>query len=150
MGLSAAAIAATLAGCPPCAPIAVKQPGSEVDGDYTHEATGSAFPETAGRFRRTKITEYDEAGSNISVGYNLVTPELSMSATVYVYPLENAESLDAHFDLLKAEIVDAHKGAEVFWDNTSTKEIAGDALPYRRAAFGYISRFAHMPGAVTS
>lgn len=54
-------------------------------GDFTHSDTHFKFPESVGRFQRGEVTQYDESGKDVSVGYNLDSPDV-ISATVYVYP----------------------------------------------------------------
>ena len=58
----------------------------EHKGPFTQQASGALFRERVGDFVRTRITQYDEAGDDVSGSYNLVTPEGRLVLTVYVYP----------------------------------------------------------------
>lgn len=54
-------------------------------GDFTHSGTQFTFPGSIGGFKRSEVNQYDKSGKDVSVGYNLDSPD-PISATVYVYP----------------------------------------------------------------
>ena len=61
------------------------------------------MPERVGPFQRVEVTQYDEAGLNLSAGYNRLPGEgdpWPIAATVYVYPVRPGVELDAAFEKL--------------------------------------------------
>jgi hypothetical protein len=84
------------------------------DGNYTHPA-GFLMPAKAGPFERAAVTQYDDAGLNVSAGYNALvggeTP-LPIVATLYVYPAAAGDDLDAYFGRLLGDIGRQHGGAK--------------------------------------
>src|SRR6187551_3698428 len=80
--------AVLLAGCPsvpqqPSAGPAMRDIGNGV---IEHSASGMRFlPEIEG-FRRGATRQYDAAGMNVSVGYDLPSATTPIAATLYVYP----------------------------------------------------------------
>jgi hypothetical protein len=61
-------------------------------GDFTHPGANITFPESIGDFERVEVTQYDKSGKDMSVGYNLDSPDL-IAATVYVYPGRQVRNL---------------------------------------------------------
>ncbi|MEM5787049.1 MAG: hypothetical protein AAGU11_06995 [Syntrophobacteraceae bacterium] len=54
---------------------------------YSHQPSGFLFPQAVARFMRDKeIKFYDKDGKDISVPYNLVTPEEKVAGTIYIFP----------------------------------------------------------------
>jgi hypothetical protein len=83
-------------------------------GDFTH-MSGFLMPEKAGPFERVAVTQYDEAGQNLSAGYDALVGDatpLPIVATLYVHPAPASDDLDACFDRLLREIGEYHGGAE--------------------------------------
>jgi hypothetical protein len=84
--------------------IAVALPGSAAraqgsvvvapEGVYVH-VSEMAFPPTVGAFRRARIHQYDEAGRDVSVGYEYRTAGGRIAAMVYVYPAPGLASTDS-------------------------------------------------------
>jgi hypothetical protein len=107
-------------------------------GDFVHPATRFPMPERVGPFERIGVTQYDQAGWNLSAGYNAMlgeTTPLPVVATVYVYPRRAGDELDAYFEELLAEIAGSHGGAlPEFRKNI---EFGGGRLVGRYAIFGY-------------
>lgn len=56
-------------------------------GTVSHAAAAAHFPERVGDFRRSNVTQYDEAANNVSASYNLVRGGDRLLITVYVYPV---------------------------------------------------------------
>ncbi|HZP43385.1 MAG TPA: hypothetical protein VFD84_17995 [Candidatus Binatia bacterium] len=93
--LALVAAAAGLAGCPGtvtrldrlpkttplAAPVSIDAPGPLV-----HEATGFAFAEAYGRFRRVQALRYDTAGLHVGVGYDARRPGCAVVATFFLRP----------------------------------------------------------------
>ncbi len=70
-------------------------------GEFTHSGTEFTFPESIGDFERVEVKQYDKAGKDVSVGYNLDSPDL-ITATVYVYPGLDALNLGSGSDVVAA------------------------------------------------
>jgi hypothetical protein len=106
-------------------------------GDFTHPA-GFVMPEKAGPFEREKIFQYDEAGRDLSAGYNALVGEdtpLPIVVTLYVYPASPTRDLDTQFETVIREIGRNHGGAEPEFRNNvlvGTRRFVG-----RYAVFGY-------------
>ena len=87
------------------------------NGPYVHVGSGFRFPKAVGEFTRVKITEYNAAATDVSVGYNQDLPGKQIAVTVYVYPAPNVlgpaqdEACSDQFRSMKAEIESAHAGA---------------------------------------
>ena len=117
----------------------------EAGGSYVHESTHRRFPKEVGEFRRERILQYDQAGRDISVGYNLETPDRLIAATMYVYPLPSrgfAEEL--------AEVRTAHATFRLEFEQALMLERGARGQPCRMAGFSYEDTFAHRYGPVTS
>ena len=71
------------------------------EGDFTHPAAKITFPESIGDFERVEVTQYDKSGKDVSVGYNLDSPDL-ITATVYVYPGRDVLNLGSDSDTVAA------------------------------------------------
>jgi hypothetical protein len=109
-----------------------------------HNPTGFAFPSDVGRFRRENtMRRYDSEGRDISIGYNVSphSPDF-IAMTVYVYPapalsaeISAENSLDSHFQQVKADILGHDRGARLLYQQTV--EFAQPFLPRhaRRAVF---------------
>ncbi len=73
------------------------------------------MPERVGPFQRVEVTQYDEAGLNLSAGYNRLPGEgdpWPIAATVYVYPVRPGVELDAAFEKLLGDLGQMHGGAK--------------------------------------
>lgn len=141
------------AGCAASSLSAQEIPGGRVvipaDATYTHRASGMAFPPAIGEFRRTDIHRYDEAGTDESVGYNLVAGATGIAATVYVYPVppgasaaDRAETTDREFALRKDEIVYVHPAAELATEGDTVLRQDQAVFRGRRAVYGFEHVFA--------
>jgi hypothetical protein len=79
-----------------------------VEGTYSHVATGLEFPEKIGPFQRVWVRRYDQEAYNVAGHYQLIG--LRVMATVYHYPGTqdgsplSSESFVQHYDQVKADI----------------------------------------------
>jgi len=107
-------------------------------GDFVHPAVGFPMPERVGPFQRVAVTQYDQAGLNLSAGYNAMlgeTTPLPVVATVYVYPRRAGDELDAYFEKLLADIGESHAGTRPEFQKNI--ELGGRRFVGRYAIFGY-------------
>jgi hypothetical protein len=151
----AAAAAAMLAGAPD--PAAAAEP---VDvngaGSYIHSASGMTFPSAVGGFRQVEVRQYDATGKDVGVGYNLVSPEVQVVATVYVYPAPSLISIfsppevvadarahlcQGEFTRRKQEILDAHPRARLIQEGEARPP--GGRAPGHVASYEFESVFGH-------
>lgn len=70
-------------------------------GEFVHSGTQFTFPESIGDFQRVEVTQYDDSGKDVSVGYNLDSPD-PITATVYVYPGRDVLNLGSDSDVVAA------------------------------------------------
>jgi hypothetical protein len=109
-----------------------------VRGTFTHPATGFAMPETVGDFKRTAVTQYDEAATDFSAGYNRVDERGALwpiVATLYVYPIRGSADLDERFSAVIDVLKRSHGGVDpAFRENVTLCQGRFEA---RYAAFGY-------------
>lgn len=106
----------------------------EARGLFTHPS-GFEMPVRLGPFERVELLQYDEAGANLSAGYNAVVgdPPVPVVATVYVYP-RRGRDLDRYFDQVLADVARSHHGAGP--EFRASVLLAG-RHPGRYAFFGY-------------
>ena len=71
-----------------------------------HAATGLLFPASLGLSPRVETSVYDDAGRDVSAGYDLF-PSFA-AVTLYVYPLPAGETVEQAFDEAKVELALAH------------------------------------------
>ena len=132
LGLSLRANSSTQAGKPRTEPRTLHPTG-----DFKHPS-GFPMPERVGSFQRAEVTQYDEAGLNLSAGYNRLPGEgdpWPIAATVYVYPVRPGVELDAAFEKLLADLGQMHGGAK---PEVRKNILLGDErLVGRYAIFGY-------------
>ncbi len=98
-----------LAGCPPTITKVNRVPSTEAvpapvsidrSGPVRHEASGLAFAEGYGDFRRVSAYRYDAAGLDTSVGYDARSPGCRVVTTFYVYPTPRMTSIGASPDVV--------------------------------------------------
>jgi hypothetical protein len=98
-----------LAGCPPTITKVSGVPPTEsvptpvsIDrsGPVRHEASGLAFAEGYGEFRRVSAYRYDAAGLDMSVGYDARSPGCRVVTTFYVYPTPRMTLIGAAPDVV--------------------------------------------------
>jgi hypothetical protein len=133
-----------LAACPG---VSGPQPASiRVNGTYEHPASGLAFPESVGAFRRGEITPFDREGRNIGVGYNYEGTDALVAFTVYVrrpLVLESGEvaSLGRQFAIERDVIRQYHPDASEAWSLEVEISEADRKLPGYAAEFRYREQF---------
>lgn len=86
----ALALAAVIMGL--CAPVAAQNEVENPPDPYVHKVVGVAFPAVLGGFTRGRVVEFDESGSDASVGYS---PDgMPGEISLYVYPLSGSTCRD--------------------------------------------------------
>ena len=104
-------VAALLAlqGCAPVATTPSAKPPEltpiDAAGDYTHAASGFAFPAELGGFRRMSLFRRGPDAKRIVAGYAAGPPECLTSVTLFVDPADR--SVEADYARAKAEIQEA-------------------------------------------
>lgn len=101
---------------------------------YVHEPSGFRFPPDVGTFTRVSAYRYDDAGRDVSVGYN--DQALKVILTTYVYPNRD-ESLLRHFERVKRDVRQVHAEAAVLNEGPWALEQAGKRFTGRRAAMSF-------------
>ena len=132
LGLSLRASSTTQAGQPRTEPRTLHPTG-----DFKHPS-GFPMPERVGPFQRVEVTQYDEAGLNLSAGYNRLPGEgdpWPIAATVYVYPVRPGVELDAAFEKLLGDLGQMHGGAKPEFRKNIL--LGDERLVGRYAIFGY-------------
>ena len=109
-------------------------------GDYVHIYSGMKFPAQIGLFHREGVYNYDNTGYDVSANYKLYEPG-QVLVSVYIYPTSRSTSIMHEFDKVKAEIVQAHPGANWLGD-TEVKHIDGEeTVQGKKASYTYVSNF---------
>ncbi len=127
LGLSLRASSTTQAGQPRTEPRTLHPAG-----DFKHPS-GFPMPERVGPFQRVEVTQYDEAGLDLSAGYNRLPgggDPWPIAATVYVYPVRPGVELDAAFEKLLGDLGQMQGGAKNIL-------LGDERLDGRYAVFGY-------------
>jgi hypothetical protein len=140
--LAATAFAASL--------LPYSQPPSEteivVTGTYVHEPSTRRFPVQVGDFQRWRMWQYDAAGRDVSVGYNLErSTQRAVAATVYVYPGASRPFADELRDVSKS-----HARFELASEKDWVLERGTRRLSCRLAELSYEENFARQYGPVGS
>jgi len=111
------------AGCPGPANKTANQPDQphfteiKTSETYVHTPTGMQFPPEIAGFKRTKIIQYDQQGSNVSAEYALDYFGFKIAEVrVYIYPVETNPgsgpiSLEKHYDELRALLFNIYTDA---------------------------------------
>ncbi len=115
------------------------------DGRIRHTFSGFVFPTHIGAFQREQMHQYNQAGSDVSAGYNA---GVLIAATVYVYPAPSQQSADVlsrEYASKQAEVMRGHQGVALLSDgpvrvSQGDKEYAG-----KRGYFSYRDVFARTP-----
>ena len=121
-------------------------------GQYPMEISDIAdtadFPLRAAGFERYRILRYEPGDADISVGYNMSTPEAQIVSTIYmsdtsVFPemLEESNPVAALFSAAKAYIEDYHAGARLLGEDSMVLEKNGHQYNALRAFFRYDEDF---------
>jgi hypothetical protein len=96
------------------------------------------MPERVRSFQRVEATQYDEAGLNLSAGYNRLPEEGApwpIVATVYVYPVRDGDELDGYFGRLLEDVGRHHGGAKP--ELSKNVLVTDQRFVGRYAIFGY-------------
>lgn len=115
-------------------PVRVK---TETNKPLPHVYSGFQFPYNVGAFRRVVAYTFDEAGTNLSVGYS--DPSLKIIMTVYVYP-HLSIPMDKHFKQLKADVEQVNSSAKLLEESSITLRQGKRQYEGMRARYGYIGR----------
>jgi hypothetical protein len=136
--LSSWAVALWLAGVGPAA--AESYPRIFRGGEtWVHAPSGMTFPAAVGSFRQTDRMEYDDTGLDVSSGYALEAPGLSIVATVYVYPApagtDAGSACREEFERRKSEVLDFNLTARLLSEEPSAPPPGGAGAPGTKATF---------------
>ncbi len=119
------------------------------EGVYVH-VSEMAFPPTVGAFIRARIHQYDEAGRDVSVGYEYRTAGGRIAATIYVYPAPSLTSagspdsvvaaararlMEQEFEVRKREIMSVTPDAKLAAEGEAVLRQGPVRYAGRRAAF---------------
>jgi hypothetical protein len=128
-----------------------------VRGPFLAKEAGITFPERVRDFQRVIVTIYSADAKNIGVGYNLLTPANPVAVTVYIYPARRVISIGSprsvvegarqkleqmEMDSIIQEILNAHRGARVVLQETSSITTGRQAIRALHARFAYGEVFA--------
>lgn len=143
-----------LAGCPSATTVGPAPRTSNPAGTFVHGPSRFEFPETFGKFRRVAITQYDDEGRDIGVGYNL-DEDLRIVLTLYVYPPGRDASGDLiplarQFEGERANILRYHIGAQSSAPWTPPQTENEEPSPGHAVAFRYEEDFAGGRNLLTS
>jgi hypothetical protein len=120
------------------------------DGRIRHTDSGFVFPKRIGVFEREKMQQYNQAGSDVSAGYNA---GVLIAATVYVYPAPSEASADViarEWASKRSEVLHGHQGVAVLSETPATVAQGDKKHVGRRAFFSYRDIFARTPQNVKS
>jgi hypothetical protein len=115
------------------------------DESVRHTISGFIFPKSIGVFGREKTTQYNEAGSDVSAGYNA---GILAAATVYVYPAPEgggAKVLAGEYASKQREVLHGHQGAVLVSERPMTISQGDRKLTGQRAYFSFRDLFARTP-----
>ena len=106
---------------------------------YEHAPSGFVFPASVGDFTRVSAWQYDDAGGNVSVGYN--HPETMTVATAYVYPAGEAEAAE-HIEQVKRDVLQVHPDARETSAGDWVLKQGGKTYAGLQAAYTFRGEFA--------
>jgi hypothetical protein len=111
------------AGCPDLSQKTPNQPDTphftevKTTDTYVHDPSGMQFPTEIAGFKRVKVLQYDQTGSNVSSVYDLDYFGFKIAEVrVYIYPVETdltsgPVSLEKHYDELRALLFNIYTDA---------------------------------------
>jgi hypothetical protein len=105
---------------------------------FIHASTHFEFPTHVATFDRVNVFRYDDAGADISVGYDDTI--VGIIATVYVYPDPNI-GLDAHFDQIKDQIQQVHPSFKLLKQEKWTLTQKDHEYVGHKAVYSYTDAF---------
>ncbi len=106
--------------------------------EYKMPTSGFTFPTSVAGFDRGTTTQYDSAGKDVSVGYNMDLPPIK--ATVYVYEIPSrlpAETLDKHFKFRKSEVKRSHPVVKLVSQGPTKQTIGSTSQTGLKATYSY-------------
>jgi hypothetical protein len=108
---------------------------------WIHKATGVGFPTTIGEFRRYKIDEYNDDGTDASVGYDLIRNERKIGyVTVYIFPPYDPGDCAHQFAGIEDDVRQSYQNVELIAE-TDAKSPSGRNPGGRLAAFRFDAKF---------
>lgn len=123
-----------------------------MSGTYTHQATGVQFPEEFVPFVRVSIHEYDTAGDNVGIGYNLHSFREPTILTVYLYPGWSPSQdrpaappdvlLEEHYQGALVTILASHRDSKIISQEPFVLRQSGQTLRGGRAVVQFEEDFA--------
>lgn len=118
------------------------------EGPYLHGPARAVFPTRVGKFRRSQIFRYDEAGEDLSASYNLATRAGRLLITVYIYPAaaaagpaDRARLCDEEFDSVNTAISSQHDNVAPVEQGTAVPAPGVDRSLRRRSVYRFASPF---------
>jgi hypothetical protein len=123
-------------------------------GAFVHEYSHFSFPTNVGAAERVSLDKYDKEGRDVSAGYNLRSP--MMTVTVYVYPAPKNFALlpqkqigsvteavvKRHFEQVKGDVQRRHSDAQVLSEGAFELTQEQKTRKGRRVMFTFEDRFA--------
>lgn len=136
-----AGLAFALTGCP--GPGTVRYPA-----EVTGVAENADYPLRAAGFERSRIFRYEPGNADISVGYNMLTPQAQIASTIYVSDasvfsdlLQEPDPLATLFNITKDGLLQHHPGGRLLSEDSVTFTKYGNQYKVLRAAFRYEENF---------
>ncbi len=113
---------------------------------YPMEVSGTVnsadYPLQAAGFEREKIISYAPGNFDVSVGYNMLTPEAQIANTIYVISgAAKGGTPEDHFNQSKAFLEQYHAGAKLLAEDTVALTKGGRSFTAQRAIYRYEDRF---------
>lgn len=88
---------------------AMAQGDLKVEGVWTHQATGTHFPEQLGKASRLSVHEYSADGTDASTAYMLHHGDENAVVTIYVYPVIAGMDCAATFADMERSVLQTYK-----------------------------------------
>lgn len=107
------------------------------DGSIRHTFSDFVFPTHISVFRRVQMRQYNQAGSDVSAGYQAGA---LIAATVYAYPAprqSDGEVLAHEYASKRSEVLHGHQGVAVLSESSATISQGGKKYTGRRAYFSF-------------
>ncbi len=120
------------------------------DGRMRHSDSGFLFPKRIGFFERAGTRQFNEAGTDVAVGYNA---GVLIAATVYVYPApkkEGTEVLAREYAGKRFEVIHGHDAVTVLSEDRMTVVQGAHKHEGQRAYFSFHDKFAGTPQSLKS
>jgi hypothetical protein len=123
----------------------------QVVGPFTHRS-GMVFPPSVGDVPRVSVLRYNDEETDVSAGYNLITPTGRLVATIYIYPAPPLTSIGSpasvtasaraklcqdEFSRRKYEISRVNVGARLVGEQEISFRRGDGNFPGKKAVFEY-------------